>query len=317
MSRRKTSENDSLDMLLDTLCNTFGIIILIALLVAILTFQSRPADAVDEIATISRELLERRIANAEEDFLQAQARQEELQRQLATDELADRRRLVNEKDELELEISRVRNAADAVQESVTDFGVTETQDPGELYDGLYRQSQQLELRQTEIDNSLDASRQHLDHLERRKNELAGQLGEAEARRQRYFRLPRERPDARLEHAYVFVRYGEIFPMVTFSGGRESRNTHNIRWNRVDSRRTTPELMKGRGLHPEGDAWDRYLSTIPSNRYLSFVVWIDSFEAFGEAKSRAVGLAKSFSWEPVQPGVTIYFGSDGSPPPPPL
>lgn len=317
MSRRKTSENDSLDMLLDTLCNTFGIIILIALLVAILTFQSRPTEAVDEIATMSRELMERRIANVEADFIQAQARQEELQERLADDELADQRRLVDEKDQLEREIDLARSTAETVQEAVTESEISESQDPGELYDLLHRQARELELGQAEVDNSLGASRQHLDHLENRKEELAVQLDAAEAKRQRHFRLPRERPDARLEHAYVFVRYGEVFPMVTFSGVVESRNNHSIRWSQIDLRGTTPNLMQGKGLRPRSEAFARYISTIPTSRYVSFVVWTDSFEAFGEAKSQAVDGGRNFSWEPVQPDVTIYFGSDGSPPPPPL
>lgn len=319
MSRRNTQENDSLDMLLDTLCNTFGIIILIALLVAVLAFQNRPVEVEMEIETLSRELIERRLSRVESDLEQARQRQAELLTDLEVEELAEARSLIEEQRELESLFDAVHEELDGARTSLQQFERIEREDPGEILNELQRQADQFELARAKVDNALAASREHLDHLEARNTELATQLSEAEAHRKRHFRLPRERHEARMEHLYVFVRYGEIFPHYSFSRGFPNLNSYGIRWIKYGGGSEICEPIRGRGLNLETDRENylRFIETVPRNYYLSFIVWPDSFAAFGEAKQIAVDRGRDFSWEPVQPGVLIIFGSDGSPPPPPL
>lgn len=319
MSRRKNQESDSLDMLLDTLCNTFGIIILIALLVAILTFQSRPIEAEIEVDTISRELMERRIARVEDDLVEARKRQETLQTDLGSEELQEAHKLLEEKQRLEAKLTIARENMAETQGSLTTLAEYERHDPGELFAQLERQANNMKLVQIETDNALESAQEHLAQLQSQHEDLAIQLTEAEARRQRHFRLPRERRDAGMQHLYVFVRYGEIYPHYSFSRGFPSRNAHGIRWIQHGPRGEICEPIRGRGMGPRNDreAYLRFLATVPRSYYLSFLVWPDSFGAFGEAKQLAVDQGWNFSWEPVQPGAQIIFGPDGSPPPPPL
>ena len=58
MTRRQVQQGDSLEMLLDTMCNTFGGIILIALLIALLARETKVSEAetrrVTESTAISR-----------------------------------------------------------------------------------------------------------------------------------------------------------------------------------------------------------------------------------------------------------------------
>ena len=58
MSRRPAPQNDSLEMLLDTMCNTFGGIILIALLITLLARETKVSEAetraITENATVQR-----------------------------------------------------------------------------------------------------------------------------------------------------------------------------------------------------------------------------------------------------------------------
>lgn len=65
--RWKREEGDSLDLLLDTMCNLFGGIVFVALLVALLAGEDA-SQKVNPGKNPSQELLEREITNLQEDF---------------------------------------------------------------------------------------------------------------------------------------------------------------------------------------------------------------------------------------------------------
>ncbi len=93
MSRRQTiSPDDSLELLLDTICNTFATVIFISMMASILAQNSNPADAspqetteaINETFTRQRELSDLR---QKQDTLQQQlAQQEELIRRFSSEE---------------------------------------------------------------------------------------------------------------------------------------------------------------------------------------------------------------------------------------
>jgi len=70
--RRIRGPGDSLDLLLDTICNSFGGIIFIACLVAILARDTPPARG-SAMAAADAEMLERRIRVAEDDLRQLES----------------------------------------------------------------------------------------------------------------------------------------------------------------------------------------------------------------------------------------------------
>lgn len=89
MSRRAASRGDSLDLLLDTICNTFGGILFIAMLVVILTNQmSRDSSPAEPTAENSRALRKMRSELSDSDakltkLRQAVRQKEDLERQFA------------------------------------------------------------------------------------------------------------------------------------------------------------------------------------------------------------------------------------------
>src|SRR5687767_9075560 len=75
MSRRRQQQPDSLELLLDTMCNTFGGIILIALLIALLS-----RDASSETAAAQRgENLRRELQSIEQQTNEAEQLRQRLQ----------------------------------------------------------------------------------------------------------------------------------------------------------------------------------------------------------------------------------------------
>lgn len=77
MNLRRQRPSDSLDMLLDTMCNTFGGIILLAVLVTLLTSRERHGSAAT--ASDTQEMLQRRLAMAQANLQQALQLQKSLQ----------------------------------------------------------------------------------------------------------------------------------------------------------------------------------------------------------------------------------------------
>src|SRR5215218_10279424 len=65
MSRRRRHQPDSLELLLDTMCNTFGGIIMIALLIALLSRDASSENATDHIQRLL-ESIERQTTEAQQ-----------------------------------------------------------------------------------------------------------------------------------------------------------------------------------------------------------------------------------------------------------
>ena len=70
--RRVRRANDSLDLLLDTICNAFGGIVLIALLISLVTQQIKIEEA-DHASDVENQILEREIARYSAQIAAAQA----------------------------------------------------------------------------------------------------------------------------------------------------------------------------------------------------------------------------------------------------
>ena len=65
MSRRRLPEqSDSLEMLLDTMCNTFGGIILIALMISLIAKDAKPAPELTDAEVVAKEMQERKLQQA-------------------------------------------------------------------------------------------------------------------------------------------------------------------------------------------------------------------------------------------------------------
>ncbi len=117
MSRRRAVKQDSLELLLDTICNTFGGVLFIAIMVVMLLAQSGqgpetdvPVPSPDELELHSREL-----AALSAEFVrqqQIQASQAELVKSLVPDTI---RELIERRKRLLAELARQQAAVDAQQ----------------------------------------------------------------------------------------------------------------------------------------------------------------------------------------------------------
>lgn len=312
MSLRRISQPDSLELLLDTICNTFGGIILIALLVALIARDAKVSEDSSRAAKETTEMSQRRLAKAMADLAQAQAFQADLEaksvdpRIAGTKDLFAQRRALREKLEAIQKQDRdsVAKLAEFSQGNVTNLSSNLKTLQDQLND-LNRQRAELQKKHDLLSQETRAAQTNSQVL----NAQAAQVGRDQTRA---LRLPRVHDTAK-EPLEIIVRYGHLYPVNVFLHGQKTLNT------------TVLSLFGGivllnpsQGLDPARNAADLlayYKQASTSNYYLVFHVFADSFEAFNLAKQAAISQGFEYAWVPLENSQVIGTGGSGSAPSP--
>ena len=301
--RRALAPADSLDLLLDTMCNTFGGIILIALLVALMPQKKPDGDTPSPSAT----LYEQRIAFAEAELAALQKHVKNTPTDdttAATVELAGARdRLTNaRKDALLLASDVTQKAA-----SIATLG-------GAAWEQLAEEFKKLERRETELRNLIAATEAETTRLQERRAALEAQARDEQSKQTVKLRFPKERPRTRNSLA-VICRFGRIYPIYQ-SGGVKDRT--NITWKSVggESEESIPLAEKGVQFPKDSAAFRALLTAFKAEDvYIAFYVYPESYEAFRAAKDAAIEARYEFGIEVVPGGRRLLWGPNGSSPPP--
>ena len=307
MRRRSRPPKDSLDLLLDTMCNAFGGIVLIAILVAILI--EKPGDESSKSPASGKESLEklrklRELQELEEDLQDLQTRWEENR------ELIE---LVEERDRLARILS---NRQETAALSVVQLNERLTK-AAEERTKLLADVSQLQRELASLESQILDKRESMESLQ-------GEMEELIASRMSETRPPELR-DAGGIQVSLIVRYGEIFPVALFEFNSSGDvhgvydNEESIRWSGPV---TTP--VQGRGWEATGDNQDfqslisgisRYNqlhSARPSRRmHIALFVYGDSFNYINpllEKIDEAGNIARG--WEPWERNRIMAFSADG-------
>lgn len=304
MNLRRKRPPDSLYMLLDTMCNAFGGIILLAVLVTLLTSNERQIRAA--AATDTQEMLQRRLALAETDLqqslqlsasLQSKANDERWQKQLAL--LATRK---------ELEAT-IQNARDTIALNNQELDSANAADPAERLKFLNAQLAAAQARKLELQNSLNAADENSKRLEQRLEALNHQVTVKYDESVRSLRLPKEYQTGKGVR-YIIVQYGSVYPC---RNPDLSRNENSINWtSHLDDETAHPIRGKGIDLARNPRDLETYFNGQSKDSvYIAFLVFEDSFPAFLRAKQMAVGSGLAYGWEAFQnEHGPITFGENG-------
>lgn len=307
MNLRRRKPHDSLYMLLDTMCNAFGGIILLAVLVTLLTSQERNTAGT---ASDAQEMLQRRLAMAKGNL------KESLQLQAALKAKADDGRwkaqvsLLERRRQLQDEIQAIR---ELTSQSAKDLENAASSDPTERMKSLNTQFATAQARKLEAQNSLAASNENAKRLKARLVGLEKQATDLVSESQRKVRLPKEHETGK-SVIYIIARYGRIYPC---RNSDLSRNETDIEWTSVASGETA-EPKQGRGIDPANAAALRtyFRKLSGSSSYVAFCVFEDSFPAFIRAKQLASEGGLAYGWEPFQlSDGAVSFGPVGHTPKP--
>ena len=307
MRRRLRPTKDSLDLLLDTMCNAFGGIVLIALLVAILI--EKPGDESSKASASGKESLEklrkvRELQELEEDLNELQTRWEENR------ELIE---LVEERDRLARILSNQQKTAALSVVQLNERRRKAAEERTKMLEDLSRLQREV----ASLESRILDKREAVESLEDEMEELVtSRMSETR---------PPELRDAGGQQVNLILRHGEIFPVsfIEFYESGEIRsissNETSLLWRGADAR-----PIRGKGWDVEGDL-DRFRGFIngirqhnklyaarPSQRmHIAMFVYGDSFShintLFGIIDEEG-NIARG--WEPWEKDRNLAFSADG-------
>ncbi len=267
---RKSSPSDSLELLLDTICNTFGGILFIAILVVILLQMSGEQ--------LAEERPDREVVSMPE--------LEDLRQQLAV---------------VHGELHRLRALALGQEQTIAAFApddvqalLAEREATTQSRDNLREERDQLIAQMAEraenierIEGDIRDVHANFDNTERRVQELRDQLAEEREARRQELRTPVVRSSGLKQELGVVLQYGRLYVWHRYdrSGNRLGLNTEEfiVVSDDADGITTTPRPTAGIVVDGTDESRraisDRLRTFNPRSFYVSVVARPDSFAEF--------------------------------------
>jgi len=309
MNIRRKRPPDSLYMLLDTMCNAFGGIILLAVLVTLLTSTEKQSHG--KTAADTQEMLQRRLALAETNLQESLQLFRSLQAKANNDRWKKQVALLATRKKLQVTLQQTR---DAVALDNKELDTANASDPSERLKFHNAQLAAAKARQLNLQNSLNAAAENIKRLKGRLEALNSQVSAKYNESIRSLRLPKEYQTGK-RVIYVIARYNRLYPC---RNSDMSRNETSINWNSKLSSEIA-EPIPGKGINPASNAHDLenyFNGQTKDSVYVVFCVFEDSFPAFIRAKQLSVASGLSYGWEPfrIQDG-PVSFGERGHTPNP--
>lgn len=294
MARRASAEITSLELLLDTVCNAFGGIVFITLLLAILSRNAGgkaadrpPSDPKEEV---KRQRLLQEISEARADLRDAESDLASLRQVLESRDPAEEEEVLRARDAAERrrdELARERDARRAALAALRTKGTLAERQAAEL-------------------------RESVRATEKRVASLRQELKTARPVERRSLRAPRLHVSGRGRNIWVIVEDGQIFPCYY----QYDRLRKEPRW--LDCVRVTTfdrnwkcVPVPGTGQPIRGDfmslSYCREIRILPpSTVSVHFAVHPSGFREFLLVRDRLVEAGYSYSWDPQEEGKPLYL-----------
>jgi hypothetical protein len=307
--RFRSRANDSLDLLLDTICNAFGGIVLIAILITLLTRDTQ--DRMEEQASSAdRELIERQIASLQSDIKEAQ---DYLQRQ--ADAVSVDPKLLSQLDQLKgaLETAKGENneAWVAWKDSASKAAGYDPESDKALGDRVAITSRlsRLKTENTSLKEKLDRLKMRLETLRRERAEIVNSKAEQ-------LRLPKEQAE-RVGYVFILLKNSEIYPLFTARDGELKPNEYSLEWERFGDSGYNVTPISGKGIRPEaaGSALAEFLDVLArEGKYAALDVDSKSVEAYRALRTELLRRRIPFGWDYDETAKQSFSPSGTVPPP---
>lgn len=307
MRRRQTNSEGSLDLLLDTMCNAFGGIVLIAILVALLI--DSPGDS-NESTSGNREDA-KLLVEKQKEWNEISPLLEQIETEMKrTGELVE---LLQERNKLAAALSeKSKNESETIDSLLTEIGEME------------KKKATFEQAAARLIPEIASLKEAVETGKRQEEELDDQKKDLINSRKEVLHLPTRESNPGKPFNIIY-RHGLVYPVQTFSRNRQGGITEskfNEQAIRLRNGRADP--IPGEGIDPFREKQQilsilnglRNLNALnqndPGNRiYLSQLVYADSFEAFLEVEKLIKGVGDlEVGWEPYLREETLNFGEGG-------
>ena len=298
---REEDEGGSLDMLLDTLCNTFGGIILIALLLA-LSVNKKSVELYEKLVKTddNKSELIREREQLKNSLLDLKDENTEILEDLEDDAYSKREEIEEIKDNLD-DLNSDSSALEKLAE-------LESQKLREMEDAELK----IEEERLTMEEELSRLESILEHQTLTK--------ELKKKPYRKVSLPQQK-DTRKKPLPVIVAHGKMYPMISIGIGSIEKNEDGLVWNQTPDNRFQVKVDPGRGVDPmDDDSLDLFLSTVSDaprsvrqNFFLNLFVYSDSenFAIFNKIRDEAVLRKLDYNWIPISE-LPLVLRSDNVP-----
>jgi len=307
MRRKVRQSSDSLDLLLDTMCNAFGGIVLIAILVALLI--EKPGQEASDSSVSSKEALERsrkarKLKRLESELQQLQSHYDQNR------EIIE---LIHERERLAETLASRQEAA-----------ALSTVELNERLDQALREKSSLLEEVSRVRRDVASLEARIEENREQSAGLDADMRDLVSNRMKKIR-PAELRDAGGFQINLIVRYGEIFPVrfLQFTNDGEVQgimaNEDSVQWAGAIA-----QPIPGHGWTLESDRgtlqalvggisnYNRRHSARPSQRmHVSLFVYGDSFEVIAPLRALIEDAGNIASgWEPWPEDVPLAFSANG-------
>lgn len=311
--RRKLSgsaDSGSLDLLLDTLCNVFGGIVLIACLLAILPRQDMPPPLLPA-GKAESQMVERRIVSAEQ---QIKELQKEIEKLLASvdPEIAA----------LEARLKQLKDVCDELEKKDEAFKKLELQDAQARAVLVKGNVDEMKKRLEEVNRirarekaTANAINGKVDFLKQRVAKLGEEIKNAKGGRAQAVRFPRERRGQSSPFPVV-LKHNQIYPLRLGLNWKENPAIHRIHSPDGDGFRAIP--LNGKGF-VEAKTHKGFNDSLKKaarrkNVYISVYIYPDSHEMFHGLAEVISKHKLRYGIEFMKKGEPIGFSGNGTQPP---
>ena len=306
MRRRRSSNGDSLDLLLDTICNTFGGVVFIALLVALLLRLSPSRHSVINgslMSSAARQWLEA-LGGRQADSIEVDG-----WRRLAASQADDRLgreidRLLEMKavkTQLERELGDTLLTVLEVHESINEIEQTLQQ--------LTSEKRAVAEEQSRLEAEASSLEKNIQLLSEKNKELRSRI-QSPATLERPLELPKEREDLNAQITAI-VKYGRIYFPFNAAGVNDSDFFIDRGWVFNVAK---PKPFAGIAINADGKPSGELAQVLagfpPEDYFIHLIVCEDSFDYFQTLKSQLLGLGYRQHLTPLAEGQSVWESTSG-------
>lgn len=301
-------DSDSLELLLDTLCNVFGGIVLISCLLAIIPRQQMPPPLLPTHSA-EEEMIERRMIAAEQEARRLQAEMDRLSesthpelaelqaRRDSLKELQERLEAgIKERADLELDEAKARALVargnkEALEERLAELGA----------------------QKSKTENLFNVTTDKIRFLEERSKNLSEDSTKLSEGKVQAVRFPRER-DTAASSFPIIIRYNAVYPLAI---GRHMRPNPAIQKIPPTAESFQVKPIPGQGITLPKDDSDLHVTLKAANaekHYAALYLYPDSHAVFSDLREALIKAGLKYGLKFVGSEQELNFGPQGNSPP---
>jgi hypothetical protein len=290
MSRKSSASSDSLDLLLDTICNTFGGVLFIAMLVIILLNMSSEQAASDPPTPDAQTQL----ATAQAEMVRAQAELDRLRRAAA-----EQTKLASQFSDPK--VKSLLSTMTASQQQVTAAAATTAANLQAAAD-KQRDINQMASDLAALEAALTRAQEQLAAVE-------SQLKQEKELRTRTVSLPKQKQTTKDQVAFL-LQGGKLYAYMRIgSTGVPEHDTRDTKVVTVGMESfVEPVQSGGAAVNPAGDTSgaiaQKFKGWQPAQHFIAVAVWPDSFEHFSAVRQVLVERGFEYQLLPMPDGSRV-------------